>query len=101
MSWVSVYAWWFAVWTFHSVPAARACDAIGSSLLFPARWIFELMGADQSAIFFDPISFSGTNGLILGILLYSLFRALWSRQQARMDVKKESVGECRQEAKAR
>ncbi len=75
ISWVSIYSFWFAIWTFHSVPAARAFDAVGSILLSPARWTFEGLGGDQSAIFFDPESFAGTNGLILGILIYGFFRA--------------------------
>ena len=82
LSWVSIYAFWFAVWIFHTVPAARACDAVGSFLLLPAKWVFELLGGDQSSIFFDPTSYSGTNGLILGILFYCGFRALWNRREA-------------------
>ena len=82
LSWVSIYAFWFAVWTFHSVPAARACDAVGSFILTPARAVFRLAGADQTEIFFDPISFSGTNGLILGVLSYAAFRSIWKRPEA-------------------
>ncbi len=82
LSWVSVYAFWFAVWTFHSVPVARAADAVGSFILFPARWVYELSGGDQSSIFFDPTSFSGTNGLIVGMIFYSLFRAVVRRREA-------------------
>jgi hypothetical protein len=74
VSWVSFYAFWFGVWTFHTVPAARACDALGRFILWPARHLFATLGGDQSTIFADPISFSGTNGLILGIVLYSIFR---------------------------
>jgi hypothetical protein len=79
VSWVSIYAFWFAVWTFHSVPAARAADAVGAFILYPARWVFELLGGDQSTIFYDPVSFSGTNGLIVGILLYCVFRGAVQR----------------------
>lgn len=82
LSWVSIYAFWFAVWTFHSVPAARVCAAVGDFLLFPARWISEATGGDQTAVFYDPISFSGTNGLVLGILFYCVFRAIWTRFEA-------------------
>jgi len=83
VSWVSIYAFWFAVWTFHSVPAARFCDAVGSFLLQPTHWIYELIGGDQSTIFVDPQSFSETNGVILGIVLYCLFRFVWNRREAR------------------
>lgn len=84
LSWVSIYAFFFAVWIFHSVPIARASDAIGGILLLPGRWIFEFLGGDQSSIFFDPTSFSGTNGLVLGILFYCGFRAVLShREQTR------------------
>jgi hypothetical protein len=81
LSWVSIYAFWFGVWTFHSVPAARACDALGSFLLLPAKWVFELVGGDQSSIFFDPVSYSGTNGLILGVGLYCAFRTVQMRRE--------------------
>lgn len=99
LSWVSIYAFWFAVWIFHSVPAARAADAVGSFILLPARWIFELLGGDQSAIFFDPTSFSGTNGLIVGILLYCIFRGLLGRREARKPGSQERGTERRVETK--
>lgn len=83
VSWVSIYMFCFAVWVFHSVPAVRACEAMGNFLLLPARGIFELTGADQSAIFFDPISFAGTNGLILGLLFYAAFRMIWNRRESK------------------
>jgi hypothetical protein len=90
LSWVSIYAFWFAVWTFHSVPIARAADAVGGFILLPAHWVFELLGGDQSAIFMDPTSFSGTNGLIVGIVLYCGFRAVLSRREAGKPVSQES-----------
>jgi hypothetical protein len=99
LSWVSIYAFWFAVWTFHSVPAARACDALGSFLLLPAKWVFELLGGDQSSIFFDPSSYSGTNGLILGLLLYSLFRGVLNRREGRNSIPHPPAGAPRVEAK--
>lgn len=83
LSWVSIYIFYFAA-CFHSVPVLRACDALGAFLLTPARYIFEALGADQSTMFYQPNSFAGTNGLILGILLYTFFRAIWShREKAR------------------
>ena len=81
LSWVSIYIFFFAVWTFHSLPVARFADAAGNLLLFPARQIFAFLGGDQSTLFYDPISFSGTNGLIIGILLYVAFRAIWTRRE--------------------
>src|ERR1700733_9484865 len=51
LSWVSIYSFWFAIWRFHSVPVARACAAVGSCLLFPARHFFEWMGGDQTTVF--------------------------------------------------
>ncbi len=80
LSWVSIYAFWFAPF-FHSVAIVRACDAVGGIFLLPTRWVFEAMGQDQSAIFFDPKSYAGTNGLILGVLFYSVFRAIWRRRE--------------------
>lgn len=67
LSWMSIYAFWFGVWIFHNVAAARACDAAGRVLLIPVRLVFTQLGGDQTAIFFDPISYSVTNGLILGV----------------------------------
>jgi hypothetical protein len=99
LSWVSIYAFWFAVWTFHSVPAARACDALGSFILFPAKSVFELVGGDQTAIFFDPTSYSGTNGLILGILFYCLFRAVLSWREDRKGIDRQPAGPRPVEAK--
>ncbi len=83
LSWVCIYAFWFAVWTFHTVPAARFCDAVGNILLTPGRLIFELSGGDQSSIFFDPITFAGTNGLVLGLVFYSIFRFVLDRRESR------------------
>lgn len=99
LSWVSIYAFWFAVWIFHSVPAARAADAIGSVILFPARWIFELAGADQSSIFYDPNSFSGTNGLVVGIILYCIFRGVLAWRESRKGVNGQAGKAPRIEAK--
>ena len=99
LSWVSIYSFWFAVWTFHSVPAARFCDAVGSFILFPARCVFNLVGGDQSTIFFDPTSFSGTNGLILGILFYCVFRSVSKRREAGKVLEEEPVRPHRIEAK--
>ncbi len=81
VSWLSIYAFWFGVWTFHTVPAARFCDAIGSVILMPAHWVFQFLGGDQSTIFVDPKSFSETNGLIIGVLFYSIFRAFRPRHE--------------------
>ena len=52
----------------------------------PGRHVFEWLGADQSTMFYDPYSFAGTNGLILGIVFYSIFRAIWTRWENRRDV---------------
>jgi len=101
VSWVSIYAFWFAVWTFHSVAAARAADAVGSFILYPGRWIFELLGGDQSAIFYDPISFSGTNGLVVGIVLYCVFRGAVRRNENGKVVARPAEATRRAEAKAR
>jgi hypothetical protein len=99
LSWVSIYVFWFAVWTFHSVPVARAADAVGTVILTPARWVFELLGGDQSTIFFDPTSFSGTNGLILGILFYCVFRLLLTRRGPRNQAEKKPAAPRQPEAK--
>lgn len=86
LSWVSFYSFWFGVWIFHTVPAARLCDAAGSVVLFPARKLFQLLGGDQSMVFFDPISFSGTNGLMVGLVFYGVFRLIWGRREAGREV---------------
>jgi len=77
LSWVSIYVFWFAIWTFHSVPVARALDAVGNILLLPAQYVCEWSGGDQTTIFYQPVPFSGTTGLILGVLFCSVFRAVW------------------------
>jgi len=87
LSWVSIYLYWFGMWTFHSIPAARACGALGTFLLLPARWIFEMMGGDQTTVFYDPTSFSGANGLVLGILFYAVFGHFWKRREKSANVK--------------
>lgn len=77
LSWGAIYASWFAIWTFHSVPAMRVCEAAATLFLTPARCIFEWLGGDQTTQFFEPVPYSGTNGLVLGIILYSLLRGYW------------------------
>jgi hypothetical protein len=99
LSWVCIYAFWFAVWTFHSVPIARACDGVGQLILTPGKWVYQLLGGDQSTIFLDPTSFSGTNGLILGILFYSVFRAVLSRRVPEATPAQKPAGERRVAAK--
>jgi hypothetical protein len=83
VSWASIYAFWFGVWIFHTVPAARACDIVGKILLFPARSVSAALRLDQMEIFYDPISFAGTNGLILGVFAYCLFRAFYTGRASR------------------
>ena len=99
LSWASIYAFWFAIWTFHSVPIARACDLVADFILIPATWIFEWLGGDQTTMFTDSTSFAGTNGLILGILFYSIFRAWWTRHEAAHASGPQPSGERRIEAK--
>lgn len=77
VSWVSIYAFIFSVWVFHSITAVRASEAVAEGLLLPAHWVFRLVGVDQTAIFFDPLVYSGTNGLILGVILYSCYRGIF------------------------
>jgi hypothetical protein len=100
LSWVSIYAFWFAVWTAHSVPVAHSVGAVGDFILSPARWVFEWLGGDQTTIFYQPVSFSGTNGLILGIFFYCVFRAVWNRREARKSVAQKPSETRRLEAKA-
>jgi hypothetical protein len=88
ISWASIYAFWFGVWTFHSVPAARLCDSVGNFILQPAHWFSEFMGGDQSTIFVDPTSFSGTNGLIIGLLFYGIFRAIMNHREAAKPIRR-------------
>jgi hypothetical protein len=89
LSWVSIYAFWFGIWTFHSVPAARAADALGAFILIPAKWVFDMLGGDQSTIFYDPISFSGTNGLVVGILIYCVYRAALKQHESRRPIERK------------
>jgi len=72
LSWLSVYAFWFAAYGFHSVPAVRACETVGSFVLIPVRVVFWLVGDffDQTAPLTDPTSYAALNGVLLGSLLY-------------------------------
>jgi hypothetical protein len=77
LSWVSIYAFWFAVRVFHSVPVMRACDAAGHFFLMPANWICEEVGGDQTTVLFFPMLYAITNGLIWGVALYCAVRTAW------------------------
>jgi len=76
MSYAAFYAFWFGVWCFHSVPAARACDMAGSIFLTPARLVYYGLGGlvDQTTALADPISYCTTNGIFFGTLLYACLR---------------------------
>jgi len=37
LSWCSMYAFWFAIAWFHSLPVARALDAVGMVILLPGQ----------------------------------------------------------------
>jgi hypothetical protein len=99
VSWVSIYAFWFGVWTFHTVPAARFCDALGNFILLPAHWFFELVGGDQSTIFVDPKSFSEINGLIIGVFMYCIFRGIMKYKGAAQPAQRPPAETQRIEAK--
>ncbi len=72
---------------------------MGSFLLLPGKWVFELFGVDPSDIFYNPISHSGTNGLILGVALYSVFSAVSNRLEAGKPVTRQPKEPRRVEAK--
>lgn len=81
LSWIAIYAFWFGIWTFHNVAAARACGAAGVFLLLPARLVFTQLGGDQTAVFSNPVAYSVANGLVLGVAAHEMayrFRA-WRR----------------------
>ena len=83
LSYVAFYGFWFAARLFHSVPAVRACDAIGRVILSPARFIFYCAGGfgDQSMPLADPVSYSITNGTFLGALIYIFARPVLIRNK--------------------
>jgi len=76
LSWLSVYAFWFAAYGFHSVPAVRSCESVASIVLLPVRIVFWLFGDffDQTAPLTDPMSYAALNAVLLGSLLYSCCR---------------------------
>jgi hypothetical protein len=84
LSWLSIYAFWFAAYGFHSVLAVRACEFIGSVVLLPVRVVFWSFGDffDQSAPLTDPISYAGVNGVLLGAISYSCCRRFLVRKLA-------------------
>jgi hypothetical protein len=91
VSWVSIYAFWFAVWTFHNVDAARTADFIGSAILFPARWILERFSYDETILLQTPVVYAGGNGLILGTVLYSLYRTVALKNEASRELKQQAT----------
>jgi hypothetical protein len=78
LSWLSVYAFWLAAYAFHSVPAVRFCEALGSILLLPVRTLFWACGDlfDQSAPLSDPTSYAAMNAVLLGSFSYACCRKL-------------------------
>jgi hypothetical protein len=76
LSWFSVFAFWFAAYAFHSVPAVRLCEAIGSVILLPVRVVFQAFSGffDQTAPLTDPTSYAALNGVLLGALAYGCCR---------------------------
>jgi hypothetical protein len=86
LSYLAFYSFWFAASSFHSVPVARACDAVGMIFLLPARILFFCFGSavDQSMPLSDPVTYSITNGTFLGILLYSLIRPILFRNTGKV-----------------
>jgi hypothetical protein len=76
LSWFSVFAFWYAAFAFHSVPAVRFCEAIGSTILIPVRVVFWMAGDffDQTAPLTDPKSYAALNAVLLGSLIYSCCR---------------------------
>ena len=99
MSWASMYMFLFAVWMFHSAPAVRAATAVGDFLLLPGRWTFEAIGGDQTTQFYTPEAFAGTNGLLLGIIFYCIFRAILNYRTSGQAVPQENAAGQRQVAK--
>ena len=99
ISWVSIYLFWFAIWTFHSVPMARFIAGIGTVILFPAQWITEFTGGDQSTVLYDPVSYAGTNGLVIGIILYCIFRAWLKRHERAKEMHQAAAAPRRVEAR--
>ncbi|MGB8353085.1 MAG: hypothetical protein WCD79_04290 [Chthoniobacteraceae bacterium] len=82
LSYVAFYGFWIGARVFHSVPVARACDAVGAVILIPARFIYWCSGglADQSIPLADPQGYSMTNGIFLGSVLYALIRPMLQRK---------------------
>lgn len=87
LSYASFYGFYFGARIFHSVPVARACDAAGALLLTPARLIYLGTGGllDQSAPFAAPITYSVTNGIFLGLLIYACLRPILFRGKKRLN----------------
>ena len=106
VSWMSYYAGWIAIWTLHTVPAVRAFDAVGSFLIIPGSWVCRgvcafvewTSGETQDMVSLYPVLYWGTNGLILGIIFYSIFRAIWTRREARLAAAQDAAAP-RKEAK--
>ena len=76
LSWCAVYSFWIAAHLFHSVPAVRFCNAVGSFILLPARVLFWLAGdlVDQSTPLTDPVYYAAINATLVGTLAYTFVR---------------------------
>ena len=87
LSWMAVYAFWFGVWLFDSVPAARACDAIGKVFLLPAWCFLWLAGGfnNPQAPLFDPVQYAMTNGALAGTVAYACCRRIFFRGEFQQD----------------
>jgi hypothetical protein len=78
LSWLSVYAFWYAAFVFKSVAMLRICEVIGSIILIPVRVVFWAFGDffDQTAPLTDPTSYAALNAVLLGTAIYSCCRRL-------------------------
>jgi hypothetical protein len=76
LSWLSVYAFWYAAFAFHSVPILRFCETVGSIILIPVRVVFWAFSGffDQTAPLTDPSSYAALNAVLLGSGVYSCCR---------------------------
>jgi hypothetical protein len=92
LSWLSVYAYWYAAFLFKSVVILRICEVAGSIILIPVRVVFWAFGDffDQTAPLTDPTSYAALNAVLLGTIIYSCCRRLLVGKNATQSQEEQS-----------
>jgi hypothetical protein len=76
LSWLAVYGYWFAAYSFKSVAAVRTADSLAAVVLTPAEIaiasIVEAPGT--SLLLTDPLRYATINALLSGLTAFLALR---------------------------